>query len=208
MRTLQPANRVRVGTLAIAIVVLVVAVGQSFGSLPVLFATASYYAQFTDSGWRQQRRQGAHRRPGCRHRAGHVDRRRSHPDEIHHRHAHHRYREPGRDPHRYAAGQEGARNRAARRQADAPERCAAARAEHHPVSGVRRVLRCHQGRRRVEHRHRQRVAECVVTHHQSDLPAPELGPRRGGEVLRHHRQTRRRAQTPAGRGQKSSGRAR
>ena len=49
MRTLQPANRVRVGTLAIAIVVLVVGVGQSFGSLPVLFATASYYAQFTDS---------------------------------------------------------------------------------------------------------------------------------------------------------------
>ena len=50
MRTLQPANRVRVGALAIAIVVLVVGVGQSFGSLPMLFATASYYAQFTDSG--------------------------------------------------------------------------------------------------------------------------------------------------------------
>jgi phospholipid/cholesterol/gamma-HCH transport system substrate-binding protein len=49
MRTLQPANRVRVGALAIAVVVLVVGVGQSFGSLPVLFATASYYAQFTDS---------------------------------------------------------------------------------------------------------------------------------------------------------------
>ena len=50
MRTLQPANRVRVGALAIAIVVLVVGVGQSFSSLPVLFATASYYAQFSDSG--------------------------------------------------------------------------------------------------------------------------------------------------------------
>jgi phospholipid/cholesterol/gamma-HCH transport system substrate-binding protein len=50
MRTLQPANRVRVGVLAIAIVVLVVGVGQSFGSLPMLFATAHYYAQFTDSG--------------------------------------------------------------------------------------------------------------------------------------------------------------
>src|ERR1700742_4369614 len=49
MRTLQPANRVRVGVLAIALVVLIVGVGQSFGSLPVLFATASYYAQFSDS---------------------------------------------------------------------------------------------------------------------------------------------------------------
>jgi phospholipid/cholesterol/gamma-HCH transport system substrate-binding protein len=50
MRTLQPANRVRVGALAIAVVILVVGVGQSFGSLPMLFATASYYAQFSDSG--------------------------------------------------------------------------------------------------------------------------------------------------------------
>ena len=50
MRALQPANRVRVGVLAITVVVLIVGVGQSFSSLPVLFATASYYAQFSDSG--------------------------------------------------------------------------------------------------------------------------------------------------------------
>src|ERR1700758_4992770 len=50
MRSLEPANRVRVGALAIAVVVLVVGVGQSFSSLPMLFATASYYGQFTDSG--------------------------------------------------------------------------------------------------------------------------------------------------------------
>jgi phospholipid/cholesterol/gamma-HCH transport system substrate-binding protein len=50
MRALQPANRVRVGALAIAVVVLVVGVGQSFSSLPMLFATANYYAQFSDSG--------------------------------------------------------------------------------------------------------------------------------------------------------------
>ncbi|MGB7165616.1 MAG: MCE family protein, partial [Mycobacterium sp.] len=50
MRTLQPANRVRVGALAIAIVVLVVGVGQSFSSLPMLFAAATYSAQFSDSG--------------------------------------------------------------------------------------------------------------------------------------------------------------
>src|ERR1700735_320540 len=50
MRSLQPANRVRVGVFAIAVVVLIVGVGQSFSSLPVLFATASYYGQFSDSG--------------------------------------------------------------------------------------------------------------------------------------------------------------
>ena len=50
MRTLEPANRVRIGALAIVVVVLVVGVGQSFSSLPMLFATASYYGQFTDSG--------------------------------------------------------------------------------------------------------------------------------------------------------------
>jgi phospholipid/cholesterol/gamma-HCH transport system substrate-binding protein len=50
MRALEPTNRVRVGALAIAVVVLVVGVGQSFSSLPMLFATASYYGQFTDSG--------------------------------------------------------------------------------------------------------------------------------------------------------------
>jgi phospholipid/cholesterol/gamma-HCH transport system substrate-binding protein len=50
MRALQPDNRVRVGALAIAVVVLVVGVGQSFSSLPMLFATANYYAQFSDSG--------------------------------------------------------------------------------------------------------------------------------------------------------------
>jgi phospholipid/cholesterol/gamma-HCH transport system substrate-binding protein len=50
MRSLQPPNRVRIGVLAIAVVVLVVGVGQSFSSLPMLFATANYYAQFSDSG--------------------------------------------------------------------------------------------------------------------------------------------------------------
>jgi phospholipid/cholesterol/gamma-HCH transport system substrate-binding protein len=50
MRTLEPPNRVRIGALAVAVVVLVVGVGQSFSSLPVLFATASYYGQFSDSG--------------------------------------------------------------------------------------------------------------------------------------------------------------
>ena len=50
MRTLEPANRVRIGAFAIVVVMLVVGVGQSFSSLPMLFATASYYGQFSDSG--------------------------------------------------------------------------------------------------------------------------------------------------------------
>jgi phospholipid/cholesterol/gamma-HCH transport system substrate-binding protein len=50
MRTLQPANRPRIGLMAIVVVVLVVGVGQSFGGVPMLFARPSYYGQFTDSG--------------------------------------------------------------------------------------------------------------------------------------------------------------
>ena len=48
------------------------------------------------------------------------------------------------------------------------------------------------------HRRRQTVAECVVGDLRSDLPAPECRPRRGGQVLRHPRQTRRAAQASAG----------
>ncbi|OBI41360.1 mammalian cell entry protein [Mycobacterium kyorinense] len=50
MRTLEPANRVRVGAMAIVIAALVVGVGQSFSSVPMLFAQPSYYAQFSDTG--------------------------------------------------------------------------------------------------------------------------------------------------------------
>jgi phospholipid/cholesterol/gamma-HCH transport system substrate-binding protein len=50
MRTLEPANRVRIGALAIAVVVLVVGVGQSFSSVPMLFAKPTYYGQFSDTG--------------------------------------------------------------------------------------------------------------------------------------------------------------
>ena len=50
MRTLQPSNRVRIGILGTTVLVLIVAVGQSFTSAPMLFATPSYYGQFTDTG--------------------------------------------------------------------------------------------------------------------------------------------------------------
>ena len=50
MRTLEGSNRVRNGLMGIVILVLVVGVGQSIASVPMLFATPTYYAQFADTG--------------------------------------------------------------------------------------------------------------------------------------------------------------
>ena len=49
MMTLQGSNRIRVGLLGLLIVIMVVAVGQSFASVPMLFAKPMYYAHFSDS---------------------------------------------------------------------------------------------------------------------------------------------------------------
>ena len=50
MRTLEPANRLRIGLMGLVIMVLVIAVGQSFTSVPMLLAQPTFYGQFTDSG--------------------------------------------------------------------------------------------------------------------------------------------------------------
>ncbi|EUA14959.1 mce related family protein [Mycobacterium kansasii 732] len=50
MRTLEPPNRLRIGLMGIVVMIIVVAVGQSFTSVPMLFARPSYYGQFTDTG--------------------------------------------------------------------------------------------------------------------------------------------------------------
>jgi phospholipid/cholesterol/gamma-HCH transport system substrate-binding protein len=50
MRTLEGSDRVRNGLMGIIILLLVIGVGQSFASVPMLFATPTYYAQFTDTG--------------------------------------------------------------------------------------------------------------------------------------------------------------
>lgn len=47
MRALQPANRKRLGVMAVVVVALAVGVGQSFADVPMLFATPEYFAQFT-----------------------------------------------------------------------------------------------------------------------------------------------------------------
>jgi phospholipid/cholesterol/gamma-HCH transport system substrate-binding protein len=50
MRTLEGENRIRNGLMGILILLLVIGVGQSFASVPMLFAQPSYYAQFRDTG--------------------------------------------------------------------------------------------------------------------------------------------------------------
>ena len=50
MRTLEGSNRVHNGMMGILILLLVLGVGQSFASVPMIFASPRYYAQFTDTG--------------------------------------------------------------------------------------------------------------------------------------------------------------
>src|SRR5256714_6129560 len=50
MRTLEGSNRVRNGFMGILVLLLILGVGQSFASVPMLFATPTYYAQFADTG--------------------------------------------------------------------------------------------------------------------------------------------------------------
>lgn len=50
MRVLEGSSRVRNGLMGIIILLLVIGVGQSFASVPMLFAKPTYYAQFTDTG--------------------------------------------------------------------------------------------------------------------------------------------------------------
>jgi phospholipid/cholesterol/gamma-HCH transport system substrate-binding protein len=49
MRALEAPSRLRIGLMAFTITTLVIGVGQSFASVPMLFAQPLYYAQFTDS---------------------------------------------------------------------------------------------------------------------------------------------------------------
>src|SRR5271154_6709169 len=50
MRSLQPSNRVRIGVMGALVLTLVVVVGQSFTSAPMLFAQPRYYGQFANTG--------------------------------------------------------------------------------------------------------------------------------------------------------------
>src|ERR1700743_2477575 len=50
MRTLEPANRKRIGLMGLIVTVMVVGAAQTLPSPPQLFAQPSYFGQFTDSG--------------------------------------------------------------------------------------------------------------------------------------------------------------
>ncbi|OBA83946.1 mammalian cell entry protein [Mycobacterium sp. 1164966.3] len=50
MRTLEPPNRLHIGLMGIVVTILVIGVGQSFTSVPMIFARPSYYGQFSDTG--------------------------------------------------------------------------------------------------------------------------------------------------------------
>src|SRR4051812_21832371 len=50
MRSIEGDNRIRNGILGVLVLLLVIGVGQSFASVPMIFATPTYYAQFTDTG--------------------------------------------------------------------------------------------------------------------------------------------------------------
>ncbi|MCW2565467.1 MAG: mce-family protein mce1c, partial [Mycobacterium sp.] len=43
-------KRIRIGRMGVVLVALAIGVGQSFASVPMLFAKPSYYAQFSDTG--------------------------------------------------------------------------------------------------------------------------------------------------------------
>jgi phospholipid/cholesterol/gamma-HCH transport system substrate-binding protein len=49
MRTLEGSDRIRNGLIGLLVVIMVVGVGQSFASVPMLFAKPMYYAHFADS---------------------------------------------------------------------------------------------------------------------------------------------------------------
>src|SRR5258708_37171863 len=50
MRTLEPANRKRIGLMGLIVTVLIVGGGQTLTSTTQLFAQPNYFGQFTDSG--------------------------------------------------------------------------------------------------------------------------------------------------------------
>ena len=50
MRTIEGSDRFRKGLMGVAVVAMVIAVGSTLTSIPMLFAVPTYYAQFTDTG--------------------------------------------------------------------------------------------------------------------------------------------------------------
>ena len=198
MRTLEGSNRVRNGLMGIVILVVVIGVGQSFASVPMLFATPTYYAQFSDTGGLNT---------GDKVRIAGVDVGKVRSMEI----------EGDKVVIGYSLDgtQIGTESRAAirtdtilgRRNIEIEPRGSdalrangntAAGPDDHAVSDLRRVLRRDEGGVRMGHADREAVAQRVVGDHRPDVSASECRARRCGAVLRHDRQARRPDQAAAG----------
>ena len=208
MRTLEGSNRVRNGLMGIIILVLVIGVGRASPACrccsrsrpttrssptPAASTRATRCASPAWTSARSDRMEIEGDKVEDRLHA------RRHPD---------RHREPGGHPHRHDPGPQEHRDRAARHRRVASQRRSAARADHHAVPDLRRVLRRDEGGVRLGHRDGEAVAERAVGDDRSDLPAPERRPRRCRAVLRHHRQARRADQATAGQRQQDRRRPR
>ena len=165
MRTLEPANRVRIGLMGIIVTMLVIGVGQSFTSVPMLFARPSYYGQFTDTGGINT---------GDKVRIAGMDVGKVEGLKIDGDHILMKF-SIGTDTigtesrlaikHRHHPRQEDPRDRGARHPAATARGHFAAGPKHDSLSDLRRVLRRHQGRPGLGHRHGQAVTARVVADH-------------------------------------------
>ena len=190
MRVLEGSNRVRNGLMGILILLLVIGVGQSFASVPVLFAQPMYYAQFSDtgglSGGDKVRIAGVD--------IGEVKSFAIEGDKV-------------KIGYTLNGTQIGTDSRAAIRtdtilgrktleieprghHGAEGQRRSPARSDHHALPDLRRVLRRDEGGVGLGHRDGQAVAERALGDDRPDLPAPERRPRRCRPLLRHHRQAR------------------
>ncbi len=188
MRTLEGSDRVRNGLMGIIILLLVIGVGQSFASVPVLFAEPTYYAQFSDtaglSGGDKVRIAGVD--------VGEVRSMEIEGDKV-------------KIGYTLSGTTIGTDSRAAIRTDTIlgrknmeiePRGTEVLRANGvlplgqttTPYQIYDAFFDCDEGGVRLGHRDCQTVAECAVGDDRSDLPALECRPRRCRPVLRHHRQ--------------------
>ena len=191
MRTPEGSNRVRNGLMGILVLLLVIGVGQSFASVPMLFATPTYYAAVL----RHRRDEHGDKVRIAGVDVGEVadgDRGRQGQDRLFAR----RYRgsvpavrspPPRHDPRPCKIWRS---CRAALRRRCGPTG-PSARPDHDAVPDLRRLLRSDRGGVGLGHRDGEAVTERAVRDHRPDLAAPERRARRGRAVLRHHRQARR-----------------
>ena len=188
MRTLEGSNRIRNGLAGIVIVLLVIGVGQSFASVPMLFATPTYYGEFKDS---------AGINPGDKVRIAGMDvglvrslKIDGDKVEVGFGLGGHQI---GTDSHLAIRTETILGKRVLEIEPRGskilrPDGVLPVGQTTTPYQIYDAVFDFTKAARRLGHRHGQAVAERVVGDRRSDLPAPERGPGRGGPVLRHHRQ--------------------